>query len=205
MIASLLLGIGFPIAASVTGNPMWFLGCVVTLPLAMYMQYLAVKSEFATTIKADSPRPDVTATRQWVDEIVDQKTSNCLRVGGEVHKAIIDDIKEIRKDAPAYYLLLGTSKSGRMVGRLLTGRQCGLAISKACAWVGNVPSPLTEEEALEYKGWSEAADGHYNWECIHTMSEEWAEGGAKTVELYAPIVPAIQAKLVEMGLFIFHT
>lgn len=184
------LGLGGSIAALFTG-----------FHIGRYVFSAPFHEEKAS--KADSLRPDVGATRQWVEQKLNASTANCIRVGGESHKDIIDQLADHRIQAPAYYLLVGKAKSGRMIGRLFSGRNLGIAISKPCAWEKQIPSPLTEDEGKEYAEWQSKADWEYTCNCNHTSNEEWAQSGGVHIDIHAHEVPAIQCMLIGIGSFHF--
>lgn len=129
-----------------------------------------------------SPRPDVPATRQWVSELLDSNTSNCMRVGGHTHNKLISQITELetrleKLEPPHYYILTAEGVvPGERLGRIFEGRGVGIARTKAIALVNGLPRLMTLEEEALYKNWSDQADWEYQCNCNHTMSEQWGVG-----------------------------
>lgn len=72
----------------------------------------------------DSPRPDLPATRAWVDDLLNVKLAGVMRTDGETHKHLQDQISNVRNDW--YYAWFFTTKSGERVGRIMWGSKgCG--------------------------------------------------------------------------------
>ena len=116
-------------------------------------------------------RPDMPATRQWVEGVINAKTANCVTPAGETIKRLEARIED---SLPHYYLLLGEDSKGNKIGRLFEGKRCGIAMTLPFKYMALVPSVLTEDELREYSSWSRGAD------------EAWEQGVWNNTEEHSP-------------------
>lgn len=134
-------------------------------------------------------------TLDVIRDLIDNKTSNCLMAGGDTHK-------ELRENAPSYYILTTESCSGRRVGRLFTGRNAGLALTTVLAWKDNTPSLLTEEEMSEYATFNQQANDDYDAGVAWNTEEVYGKGGARHTPIRQWEAIAAIAKAQELGAYI---
>jgi hypothetical protein len=107
--------------------------CVHRYIVAIFVYALILVAVIAATIYAtkaflgsvegtkerdmDSPRPDVPATRQWVEDVVNAKTSNCMHVTGSTQKRNEDRLSRLeRLNRQGGYLAFIDDKSVRELG-----------------------------------------------------------------------------------------
>ena len=86
----------------------------------IYLAYVII-SERKMRTPPPSERTDVTATRQWVTDIINTKTSTCVQVGGDTINGIREEIRGIRNDwYQAWYY---TAPSGAKIARIMWGHE----------------------------------------------------------------------------------
>lgn len=71
-------------------------------------------------VRSDNGDPDPKATRQWVEQVIDSKTANCIRMDGETYKSILNRIRETAEEW--YYAWVFIAPDGEKAGRIMWGR-----------------------------------------------------------------------------------
>ena len=153
----------------------------------------------------ESPRPDTIATRQWVEDVVNAKTSTCLQVGGKTIEGLRAEVHALRQDLYdlkpyVYEVQYGTSSSGTKLGRLAEtkNRNCWLFVSEPCAWEDGKPRPMTDDERREYNNWVEDAKDLFDSGEAMVSAESCAAGGIKEFDVHD--VDAVVADLAAIGI-----
>jgi len=96
--SAIILALVFPILYGMTGNELFLLGLIPAFPAVFYLQYQAIQTIRHEGSKAKQDvRPDVPATRQWVEEMMNKNLSNVLHVNGTTHKQINDRLVRLER------------------------------------------------------------------------------------------------------------
>lgn len=130
-------------------------------------------SEPAGVDSQPAGKPELVATREWVDATLNTKLANVMRVDGEAHRQLLHDV-------PAYYLYTAETKDGSRIGRLFKGRGMGLALTQPIVVAGKNQPQLPDTDSLsEYQQWHSEAENEYNANCNHTSPEDWGKNPKK--------------------------
>jgi hypothetical protein len=98
VVLAILLALVFPIIYGMTGNALFLLGLIPTFPAVFYLQYQAIQTIRHEDSKTKQDvRPDVSATRQWVEEMMNKNLANVLHVNGTTHKQINDRLARLER------------------------------------------------------------------------------------------------------------
>lgn len=171
--SAIILALVFPILYGMTSNEWFLLGLIPAFPAVFYLQYKAIqiiRHEF--TDSQQTARPDVAATRQWVDDLLNKKMANTLQIGGITHNAMQHEIKRLKTillendgyRALSYCCTESVSGCPHMIGTLWQGstfvaRISGGALSDGGFWRG------FEIHAANDDQWKQWTDTCYDVAC----------------------------------------
>jgi hypothetical protein len=124
----------------------------------------------------ESPRPDIMATRQWVESMINTKTATCMQVSGAAHIGILQRLSALEALVPKkkhYYILTARTQTNTPMGRLFEGDSFGIALTKPARFFNGLPSIAMLAELEDYAEWVDQANFHYKWNEEHKVAEEY--------------------------------